>query len=144
MQHDAMIATLEGRKLYRVDHAIDGPAKQGSSAHQYVDSILDSLLKAEGAESEVHSLGYRGRVARLPVYPDLSAFDFGHSVVNEALVRSLHRDLFIDNAKKSLPHRWSRSGQNTPCRSSNRAGHHAFTPVCVSFRQSSLSMRWNW
>lgn len=99
MQHDAMIETLKGLKLHGMAHAIDELAKQGSPAYQNAESILDSLLKAEVAEREVRSVNYQVKVARFPAYRDLSGFDFSQSVVNEALIRSLHRGLFMDNAE---------------------------------------------
>jgi DNA replication protein DnaC len=80
-------------------HAIDELARQGSPAYKNAESILDSLLKAEVAEREVRSVNYQVKVARFPAYRDLSGFDFSQSVVNEALIRSLHRGLFMDNAE---------------------------------------------
>ena len=99
MQHDAMIETLKGLKLHGMAHAIDELAKQGSPAYKGAESILDSLLKAEVAEREVRSVNYQVKVARFPAYRDLSGFDFSQSVVNEALIRSLHRGMFMDNAE---------------------------------------------
>jgi DNA replication protein DnaC len=99
MQHEAMIETLKGLKLHGMAHAIDELARQGSPAYQNAESILDSLLKAEVAEREVRSVNYQVKVARFPAYRDLSGFDFSQSVVNEALIRSLHRGLFMDNAE---------------------------------------------
>jgi DNA replication protein DnaC len=99
MQHEAIIETLKGLKLHGMAHAIDELAKQGSPAYQNAESILDSLLKAEVAEREVRSVNYQVKVARFPAYRDLSGFDFSQSVVNEALIRSLHRGLFMDNAE---------------------------------------------
>jgi DNA replication protein DnaC len=99
MQHEAMIETLKGLKLHGMAHAIDELAKQGSPAYKGAESILDSLLKAEVAEREVRSVNYQVKVARFPAYRDLSGFDFSQSVVNEALIRSLHRGLFMDNAE---------------------------------------------
>jgi DNA replication protein DnaC len=99
MQHEAMIETLKGLKLHGMAHAIDELAKQGSPAYKGAESILDSLLKAEVAEREVRSVNYQVKVARFPTYRDLSGFDFSQSVVNEALIRNLHRGLFMDNAE---------------------------------------------
>jgi DNA replication protein DnaC len=99
MQHEAMIETLKGLKLHGMAHAIDELSKQGSPAYKGAESILDSLLKAEVAEREVRSVNYQVKVARFPAYRDLSGFDFNQSVVNEALIRSLHRGLFMDNAE---------------------------------------------
>jgi DNA replication protein DnaC len=94
-----MIETLKGLKLHGMAHAIDELAKQGSPAYKGAESILDSLLKAEVAEREVRSVNYQVKVARFPAYRDLSGFDFSQSVVNEALIRNLHRGLFMDNAE---------------------------------------------
>lgn len=99
MQHEAMIETLKGLKLHGMAHAIDELAKQGSPAYKGAESILDSLLKAEVAEREVRSVNYQVKVARFPAYRDLSGFDFSQSVVNEALIRNLHRGLFMNNAE---------------------------------------------
>lgn len=99
MQHEAMIETLKGLKLHGMAHAIDELAKQGSPAYKGAESILDSLLKAEVAEREVRSVNYQVKVARFPTYRDLSGFDFSQSAVNEALIRNLHRGLFMDNAE---------------------------------------------
>ena len=99
MQHEAMLETLKGLKLHGMAHAIDELAKQGSPAYKGAESILDSLLKAEVAEREVRSVNYQVKVARFPASRDLSGFDFGQSVVNEALIRNLHRGLFMDNAE---------------------------------------------
>ena len=99
MQHEAMIETLKGLKLHGMAHAIDELAKQGSPAYKGAESILDSLLKAEVAEREVRSVNYQVKVARFPAYRDLSGFDFSQSVVNEALIRNLHRGLYMDNAE---------------------------------------------
>ena len=89
MQHEAMLETLKGLKLHGMAHAIDELAKQGSPAYKGAESILDSLLKAEVAEREVRSVNYQVKVARFPASRDLSGFDFGQSVVNEALIRNL-------------------------------------------------------
>ena len=74
--------------------AIDDLAQQSSPAWQGAESVLDSLLKAEVAEREVRSINDQTKVARR----DLVGFEFHESTVNEALVRSLHRGDFIDDA----------------------------------------------
>ena len=99
MQPSAMIETLKSLKLHGMAQAIDELARQGSPAYQGAESILSSLLKAEVAEREVRSVNYQIKVARFPAYRDLSGFDFSQSVVNEALVRMLHRGSFMENAE---------------------------------------------
>ena len=99
MQHSAMIETLKALKLHGMAHAIDELAEQGSPAYQGAQTILDSLLRAEVAEREVRSVNYQIKVARFPAYRDLSGFDFNQSVVNEALVRQLHRGTFMNEAQ---------------------------------------------
>lgn len=99
MQHNAMIETLKQLKLHGMAQAIEELASQGSPAYQGAQSILDSLLKAEVAEREVRSVNYQIKVAKFPAYRDLAGFDFSQSVVNEALVRLLHRGHFMEEAQ---------------------------------------------
>lgn len=99
MQPSAMIEVLKSLKLHGMAQAIDELAKQRSPAYLGAESILDSLLKAEVAEREVRSVNYQIKVARFPAYRDLSGFDFSQSVVNEALIRMLHRGTFMDSAE---------------------------------------------
>ena len=61
--------------------------------------MLSQLLKAEMAEREVRSIAYQMKASRFPVYRDLAGFDFSQSVVNEALIRQLHRCEFLDQAQ---------------------------------------------
>lgn len=98
MQTEAMVATLKALKLFGMAQAIDDLARQGSPAWRGAETMLDSLLKAEVAEREVRSVNYQMKAARFPAYRDLAGFDFHQSTVNEALVRSLHRGDFIDEA----------------------------------------------
>jgi DNA replication protein DnaC len=77
---------------------IDGLAEQGSPAWHDAESVLDVLLKAEVAKREVRSINYQMKAARFANHRDLVGFDFDDSTVNEALVRSLHRGDFIDDA----------------------------------------------
>ena len=96
MQHDAMIASLKTIKLYGMAQAVDELARQGSPAYQNAQEILGTLLKAEIAEREVRSIAYQMKASRFPAYRDLAGFDFAQSVVNEALIRQLHRGEFLD------------------------------------------------
>jgi len=98
MHPEALIATLKSLKLFGMAQAIDDLAQQNSPAWAGAESVLDSLLKAEVAEREVRSINYQTKVARFPAHRDLAGFDFGESVANEALVRSLHRGDFIEDA----------------------------------------------
>ena len=99
MQHEAMIATLKSIKLYGMAQAVDELASQGSPAYQSAQEMLSTLLKAEMAEREVRSIAYQMKASRFPVYRDLTSFDFSQSVVNEALIRQLHRCEFLDQAQ---------------------------------------------
>lgn len=98
MQPEAMVTTLKSLKLFGMAQAIEELATQASPAFLNAQSILDSLLKAELAEREVRSVNYQMKIARFPAYRDLSGFDFDQSVVNEALVRHLHRGEFMEAA----------------------------------------------
>jgi DNA replication protein DnaC len=98
MHLEAMIATFKTLKLFGMAQAIGDLAQQGSPAWHGAESMLDALLKAEVAEREVRSINYQMKAARFPSHRDLVGFDFDDSPVNEALVRSLHRGEFIDDA----------------------------------------------
>lgn len=98
MQHEAMITSLKAMKLYGMAQAIDELAQQGSPAYQGAREVLGTLLKAEMAEREVRSIAYQMKAARFPAYRDLAGFDFAQSVVNETLIRQLHRCEFLDQA----------------------------------------------
>jgi DNA replication protein DnaC len=98
MHLDPMIATFKSLKLFGMAQAIADLAQQGSPAWHGAESVLDALLKAEVAEREVRSINYQMKAARFPSHRDLVGFDFDESPVNEALVRSLHRGDFINDA----------------------------------------------
>jgi len=76
--------------------------EQGAPAYQQAIPILETLLKAEMAEREVRSINYQMKAARFPVYRDLAGFDFAQSSVDEALVRSLHRCEFLEDAQNAV------------------------------------------
>lgn len=98
MPSEAMVMTLKALKLFGMAQAVEELAIQGSPADQQAEAILANLLKAEMAEREVRSVNYQMKIARFPAYRDLSGFDFSQSVVNEALVRQLHRGDFMAGA----------------------------------------------
>ena len=62
------------------------------------EALVDQLLKAEGAERQVRSIGYQMKAARFPAHRDLAGFEFGASTVDEALVRKLHSTAFTETA----------------------------------------------
>jgi DNA replication protein DnaC len=93
-----MIATFKSLKLFGMAQAIDDLAQHSSPTWTGAESVLDALLKAEVAEREVRSINDQMKAARFPTHRDLAGFDFNESAANEALVRSLHRGDFIDDA----------------------------------------------
>jgi DNA replication protein DnaC len=99
MNADAMITTLKSLKLFGMADTIGHMATQASPAYQKSMPILETLLKAEVAEREVRSINYQMKVAKFPAYRDLAGFDFTQSAVDEALVRSLHRCEFLEDAQ---------------------------------------------
>ena len=99
MNQDALIATLKSLKLYGMADSIANLSEQASPAYQQTLPILETLLKTEVAEREVRSINYQMKVAKFPAYRDLSGFDFQESQADEALVRSLHRCEFIEDAQ---------------------------------------------
>ncbi len=60
--------------------------------------VLEILLKAESSERDLRPIKYQMKIARFPVYRDLSGFDFNQSLVDETLVKSLHRCQFLEDA----------------------------------------------
>jgi len=93
-----MVTILKALKLFGMAQAVEDLAMQGSPAYVQATPILETLLKAEVAEREVRSVNYQMKIARFPAYRDLVGFDFTQSVVNEALVRQLHRGDFMAEA----------------------------------------------
>ena len=99
MNADAMITTLKSLKLHGMADAVDALSNQSSPAYQQALPVLDMLLKAEATEREVRSINYQKKIARFPAFRDLTGFDFAQSMVDEALVRSLHRCQFLEDAQ---------------------------------------------
>ena len=99
MNAEAMITTLKSLKLFGMADTIADMASQSSPAYQQAVPVLETLLKAEVAERDVRSINYQMKAARFPAYRDLAGFDFGQSATDEALVRSLHRCEFLEDAQ---------------------------------------------
>jgi DNA replication protein DnaC len=99
MQHEVMMTTLKGLKLYGMAQAADELYQQGVPSYESAQLILGSLLKAEIAEREIRSINYQVKIAKFPVYRDLTGFDFSQSSANEPLIKQLHRCVFIEDAQ---------------------------------------------
>jgi len=99
MNTEAMMTTLKSLKLFGMAETIGNLDTQSSPVYQQALPILETLLKAEVAERDVRSINYQMKAARFPAYRDLSGFDFSQSMVDEALVRSLHRCEFMEEAQ---------------------------------------------
>lgn len=99
MNPDAMITTLKSMKLHGMADAINTLSDQSSPAYQQAVPVLEMLLKAEASERDVRSINYQMKVAKFPAYRDLTGFDFGQSTVDEALIKSLHRCQFLEDAQ---------------------------------------------
>lgn len=99
MNADPMITTLKSLKLFGMADTIANMAEQSSPVYQQAIPILETLLKAEVAERQVRSINYQMSAAKFPAYRDLAGFDFTESQVDEALVKSLHRCEFMDDAQ---------------------------------------------
>jgi len=99
MNPDAMITTLKSMKLHGMADAINTLSEQSSPAYQQAVPVLEMLLKAEASERDVRSINYQMKVAKFPAYRDLTGFDFGQSTVDEALMKSLHRCQFLEDAQ---------------------------------------------
>lgn len=99
MSAEAMITTLKSLKLFGMADTIANMASQASPAYQQAVPILETLLKSEVAERDIRSINYQMRAAKFPAYRDLAGFEFSESQVDEALVRSLHRCEFLEDAQ---------------------------------------------
>jgi DNA replication protein DnaC len=99
MTTDAVVANLKSLKLFGMAGAVAELAEQGAPAFHQSTGLLDQLIKAEVADREVRSINYQMKVARFPAHRDLAGFAFKDSAVNEALVRTLHRCAFLDEAE---------------------------------------------
>ncbi|MEW8028726.1 MAG: IS21-like element helper ATPase IstB [Candidatus Thiodiazotropha sp.] len=99
MSAEAMITTLKSLKLFGMADTIANMASQASPAYQQAMPILETLLKSEVAERDIRSINYQMRAAKFPAYRDLAGFEFSESQVDEALVRSLHRCEFLEDAQ---------------------------------------------
>ena len=98
MNADAMVTTLKSMKLHGMADAIATLSTQSSPAYQSAQPVLEMLLKAESSEREVRSINYQMKVAKFPAFRDLGGFDFTQSPVDKALVESLHRCEFLEDA----------------------------------------------
>ena len=99
MNPDAMITTLKTMKLHGMADAVGELSAQSSPAYEKAIPVLEMLLKAEASERDVRSINYQMKVAKFPAYRDLTGFDFAQSPVDEALVKSLHRCQFLEDAQ---------------------------------------------
>lgn len=99
MQTEELIKRLKSLKLYGMADAITVLAEQASPAYQKALPLLMSLLDAEESERLVRSISYQMKVAKFPSYRDLVGFEFAQSMVDEALIKSLHRCEFMADAQ---------------------------------------------
>jgi DNA replication protein DnaC len=99
MATDALIADLKALRLYGMAAAVTELASQGAPAFSRSTELLDQLIRAEVADREVRSINYQMKVARFPAQRDLAGFAFADSAVDAALVRSLHRCAFLEQAE---------------------------------------------
>lgn len=96
---DAMITTLKAMKLHGMADALATLSMQASPAYEQAVPVLEMLLKAESSERDLRSIAYQMKVAKFPAYKDLAGFDFAQCPVDEALVKSLHRCQFLEDAQ---------------------------------------------
>ena len=97
-------------------------AEHASPAYQHALPILE----AEVAEWDVRSINYQMKGAKFTAYRDLAGFVFDHSQVDEALVKSLQRCKFIEDA------------QNVVRVGGPRTGKTHLATACTSHPASSI------
>ena len=132
MPTDAVVLSLKSLKLFGMAGAVAELAEQGAPAYHQSAGLLDQLIKAEVADREVRSINYQMKVARFPAHRDLAGFTFTDSAVNEALVRTLHRCTFLDEAENIVfiggpALIWSSWMSLAICRSARLVAHCCFT-----------------
>jgi len=96
---NALVTTFKTLKLFGMADTIAELSEQGSPVYQQALPILDILTKAEIADRDVRSINYQMKAARFPAYRDLAGFDFTQSLVDEALIKALHRCEFMEDAQ---------------------------------------------
>jgi DNA replication protein DnaC len=94
-----MITTLKSMKLHGMADAVERTRRTGLARLSAGSPVLEMLLKAEASERELRSINYQMKAAKFPAYRDLTGFDFSQSPVDEALVKSLHRCQFLEDAQ---------------------------------------------
>lgn len=99
MHIEALISTLKTLKLHGMVSSVQELSIQNSPAYQQAIPILETLLKAEVSDREVRSIAYQMKLAKFPAYRDLYGFDFTESMVDENLIRGLHRCEFIEDSQ---------------------------------------------
>ena len=149
MSHDAIAATLRSLRLHGMVQALDELAQQGAPLYQQALPLMTTLLKAEVAEREVRSINYQLKVARFPIYRDLSHFDFTQSVVDEALIRQLHRGDFMDERQNGAAAAVVARPVRDSCQPSSCRVWQSITSASVSqpsrppqIRHRSVAQRW--
>jgi DNA replication protein DnaC len=143
MKAEAMITTLKTLKLHGMADAIGTLAAQSSPAYQQAVPVLEMLLKAESSERDVRSINYQMKAARFPAYRDVTGFNFEQSTVDEALVASLHRCQFLQDAQNVVSWVAQAPARHTWRRQSACRPYSTTDSGCGSSLPLSWSMRWS-
>ena len=122
MRHDpagaAIVVMLRGLKMFGMAQAAGELMEQGAPAFNSAVPILSASCSRRKPPS-ARSIGcLPAEGGALPVYKDLSGFDFASSETNEALVRQLYG---VSSSK--TPTTWSSSAVRAPA---NPHGHGAW------------------
>ncbi len=99
MQTEDIMSRLKALKLFGMVDAIASLSEQSSPVYQKALPLLEILLDAEEAERLVRSIKYQMKVAKFPGYRDLAGFKFAQSMVDEALIKSLHGCEFMEDTQ---------------------------------------------
>ena len=99
MSIEPLITSLKTLRLHGMASTIAELSEQASPLVKPAQDILGVLLKAEAADRDVRAIKYQMRSAKLPVYRDLSGFEFDQSAVDKELIQSLHQCEFLMDAQ---------------------------------------------
>ena len=97
-----IIAQLKALSLHGMAASFPEVAAQARHTEFNPETFMHQLVAAESAQRVVRSTAYQMGAARFPAHRDLAGFEFEHSSVDEAIVRTLHSTEFTAPAHNAV------------------------------------------